>query len=154
MKLALALAFPLAALAVPAAAAFDQAPGASQTTIVHDAAALQRLRGNSGLTLQWISWDHRGHVRVLHAGGLYTLSGSQTARDGRGRVTIDGAVLAIEQDRFTFHGRIVITDTPDPGRECVRDGTYEFRVTQNRRYWRLQEMEVCDGLTDYVDIYF
>ena len=29
-----------------------------------------------------------------------------------------------------------------------------FRVTQNRKYWRLQQMEVCDGLTDYVDIYF
>ena len=36
----------------------------------------------------------------------------------------------------------------------MRDGTYEFRVTQRRRYWRLQDIEACDGLADYVDIYF
>jgi hypothetical protein len=36
----------------------------------------------------------------------------------------------------------------------VRDGSYEFRITGRRRYWRLQQMEQCDGLTDYVDIYF
>jgi len=63
-------------------------------------------------------------------------------------------VLSIDSTSFTFRGQISILDTPDRGRNCLRDGTYEFRVTQRRRYWRLQQMEVCDGLTDYVDIYF
>ena len=63
-------------------------------------------------------------------------------------------MVSISPTSFTFRGHIAITDTPDPGRNCVRDGEYEFRITQNRRYWRLQQMEVCDGLTDYVDIYF
>ena len=57
-------------------------------------------------------------------------------------------------DRFRFRGRIAIVDAPDRGRNCVRDGEYQFRVTGRRRYWRLQQMEQCDGLTDYVDIYF
>jgi len=36
----------------------------------------------------------------------------------------------------------------------VRSGPMEFLVTQDRKYWRLQDMVACDGLTDYVDIYF
>jgi hypothetical protein len=131
------------------------APAAvADRTIVTDPAALARLRRNSGVTLQWISWDYRGRVAVSERGGRVHLSGSQAARGGPGRLTLDGDVVEIGATSFTFRGRIVIAETPDPGRNCVRDGTYEFRITGRRRYWRLQEMEVCDGLTDYVDIYF
>ena len=143
-SLALLLSLIVSAAAAPAA----------ERTIVNDAAALARLRGNSGLTLQWISWDHRGRVAVTDRAGVIHLAGSQAARGGAGRLEIDGDVVEIGRDRFTFRGRIAITDTPDAGRNCLRDGTYEFRVTGRRRYWRLQQMEVCDGLTDYVDIYF
>jgi hypothetical protein len=129
------------------------APGAERT-IVNDPAALARLRGNSGLTLQWISWDHRGRIAVTNRAGVVHLAGNQAARDGAGRLEIDGDVTEIDRNSFTFQGRIAITDTPDAGRNCLRDGTYEFRITGRRRYWRLQQMEVCDGLTDYVDIYF
>ena len=126
----------------------------AEPTIVDDRAALARLRGNSGVTLQWISWDYRGHVRVSELAGRVRLTGSQVERGGPGRLTLHGDVVEIDRDSFRFDGRIVIEDTPDAGRECVRDGSFEFRVTGRRRYWRLQEMEVCDGLTDYVDIYF
>ena len=128
-------------------------PG-SERTQIEDPAALARLRGNSGVTLQWIGWEHRGRVRVSERDGLVHLSGAQSARGGPGRLTLEGDVLEIGASSFTFRGRIAISDTPDAGRDCVRDGTYEFRVTQRRRYWRLQQMEQCDGLTDYVDIYF
>jgi hypothetical protein len=121
-------------------------------TNVEDPAALARLRHNSGVTLQWIGWERRGRLAVTERGGRVHLSGSQAGNGGR--LTIDGDVSGIGRDSFTFRGRIVIADTPDPGRECVRDGIYEFRVTGGRRYWRLQQMEECDGLTDYVDIYF
>lgn len=141
MKLFAALALSLAA-----------APAFAQPTVVEDAAALQRLRRNSGVTLQWISWDRRGRVQVTDRSGRVHLSGSQAGNGGR--LELDGDVVSIDRTSFTFQGRIVITDTPDAGRDCVRDGTYEFRITQNRRYWRLQQMEMCDGLTDYVDIYF
>jgi hypothetical protein len=130
------------------------APAMAQRTIVNDPAAMQHLTRNSGITLQWISWDHRGRLRVGDRGGRVHLSGLQVQRDGAGRLELEGEVIEMNARSFTFRGRIAITDTPDPDRECIRDGTYEFRITGSRRYWRLQEMEVCDGLTDYVDIYF
>jgi hypothetical protein len=148
--LALLLAAPLAgAPAAPGASA-----PAAQRTIVRDPAALARLRRNSGVTLQWISFESpaRGHVYVTDRGGLVHLRGSQSGNGGELR--LEGDVLSIDRTSFTFRGRISIVDTPDRGRNCLRDGDFEFRVTQRRRYWRLQQMEACDGLTDYVDIYF
>lgn len=138
----------LLALLIAAAAA---APSATQ---VHDPAALARLRANSGMTLQWIGWETRGRVQVTERDGVIRLSGAQREPGGAGKVEIDGDLVSIDVRSFTFRGRIVITDTPDPGRLCIRDGEFEFRVTGTRRYWRLQQMEACDGLTDYVDIYF
>ena len=146
-----------AGLAGPSAAQegpIDQLDVGRRIPAPRDAAALARLRRNSGVTLQWISWDYRGRLTVSDRGGRVHLSGGQRQRGGPGRLELDGDLLWIMADRFTFQGRIVITDTPDPGRECVRDGTFEFRITGRRRYWRLQQMEQCDGLTDYVDIYF
>jgi len=140
-------------LAVAPSAAPAQQHG---RTIIADQAALQRLRRNSGITLQWISFEspRRGQVRVTERNGLVHLNGRQVGANGNARVELDGDVLRIGRDRFTLAGNITITNTPDQGRVCVREGEFEFRVTQNRRYWRLQQMTVCDGLTDYVDIYF
>lgn len=145
----------LALLLATPAAAITPVP-APTATIVTDRAALARLRRNGGIALQWISWEPaaRGHVRVSEERGIVHLRGTQVQRDGAGRLELDGDVVEIGPRSFTFRGRIAITDTPDPDRECIRDGLFEFRVTQNRRYWRLQQMEACDGLTDYVDIYF
>ena len=125
-------------------------------TTISDQAALDRLRNNSGLTLQWIGWDQRGQLAVTQDGALVRLRGGQTG-DGQspGTLTLDGVVTDIASDRFTFDGTIRIQDAPDAGRDCVRSGPMLFQVTQNRKYWRLQNMEACgDGLTDYVDIYF
>jgi len=144
----------IAPLLLLLATAAGAAPDPSPPTIVNDPAALARLRRNAGITLQWISWDHRGRVRVSEAAGRIHLSGAQNARGGAGRLRLDGDMVEIGSTSFTFRGRIAIADTPDPGRDCLRDGTYEFRITGRRRYWRLQQMEQCDGLTDYVDIYF
>jgi hypothetical protein len=137
---------PLAAQTAPA--------GHPAQTLVESETALARLEGNSGITTQWISWDYRGHVRVTNRDGLIHLSGEQYERGGPGRLTLDGDVLQIDSNSFAFRGRIVITDAPDEGRVCERDGTVEFRITQNRRYWRMQDFSSCDYLTDYVDIYF
>ncbi|HYI48919.1 MAG TPA: hypothetical protein VEX35_10690 [Allosphingosinicella sp.] len=142
-------------LVIPAAAAeTPYLPGRPGRTVVNDQAALQRLLRNSGITLQWISFEtrERGHVVATMYRGLLYLRGSQSG--GLGRLTVEGEVLRVDSRSFTFRGRIVITGAPDADRNCVRDGTYEFRVTQRRRYWRLQDFEACDGLADYVDIYF
>ena len=117
--------------------------------------AAYRLRNNSGITLQWIDWDRRGDAEVtVGEGGVWHLSGSQSAQTGPGRVSIDGTVTEIGADYFVFDGRVTIADTPDTGRQCSADKLWRFGVTQGRKYWRLREFEWCDGLTDYVDIYF
>lgn len=155
MKPVLCLALLLCPVANPAWAQAPAAANAPEPTIVNDPAALRRLRGNSGITLQWISFnnnDERGHVTAVDTNGTTHLYGFQ--RNGEESVEIDGDVVRIDSDRFTFRGTIDIRNAPDPGRVCTREGEFEFRVTQNRRYWRLQQMEACDGLTDYVDIYF
>ena len=144
------------ALASTGGAAQTPPPAPGEHTIVNDRAALARLRRNSGLTLQWISFEQpgRGHVVVTERNGLVHLRGSQTQNRGAGRVDLEGDVLSIGPRSFTFRGRISIENAPDPDRECLREGTYEFRATGTRRYWRLQNIEACDGLADYVDIYY
>ena len=129
-------------------------PAADSKTIINDRTAFQRLLGNSGISLQWISWETRGNLVADYSTDLLRLHGGQSTPDGKGKLVIDGVVTRIDASEFTFVGRIDMTDAPDIGRHCVRDGEMTFRVTQNRKYWRLQQMEVCDGLTDYVDIYF
>jgi hypothetical protein len=133
----------------------DPAPLAEvRATEVRDRAALERLRGNAGLTLQWIGWEQRGILEVSQRGEVVHIKGSQTAPDGKGRVEVEGDVLSIDAGHFILRGRIAIADTPDAGRKCVKDGDSEFAVTQGRKYWRMREFEWCDQLTDYVDIYF
>lgn len=123
-------------------------------TEVRNQAALERLRGNAGLTLQWIGWEKRGILEVSQRGPLVHLKGSQVAPGGKGRLEIEGDVLSIDSNSFILRGQIRIMDTPDAGRSCLKENDSEFAITQGRKYWRLREFEWCDGLTDYIDIYF
>lgn len=149
--LAAGLAFPASAQDKPVV---TQAAPAQRTEVVNRA-ALDRLKRNSGISLQWISWDNsRGHVRVEETDGLVRLRGAQEQRNGPGRLEIDGVVTRIDATSFVFQGRVAMRRAPEDRAECLRDGTMTFRITGSRRYWRMQEMEACAGLTDYVDIYF
>lgn len=130
------------------------APELLDETVVLDSAARDRLLAADGVTLQWIDWNHRGQVFVRDEGGTIRLTGSQVASDGPGKLFLDGTVREIGADYFVFDGTIRIEETPDPGRQCEADKLWHFAVTQGRPYWRLREFEWCDGLTDYVDIYF
>ncbi len=127
---------------------------AVSSTEVRDLAALEKLRGNAGLTLQWIDWNTRGILEVSQRGKVVHLSGRQTAANGKGKLKIEGDVLSIDADSFIFRGRIEMMDTPDLGRSCIKNGDSEFAITQGRQYWRMREFEWCDVLTDYIDIYF
>ncbi|HEV7234103.1 MAG TPA: hypothetical protein VGN36_07640 [Sphingorhabdus sp.] len=133
----------------------DPAPLAPvRATEVRDRTALERLRGNAGLTLQWIGWEKRGLLEVSQRGDVVHVKGAQVAPDGKGRVEVEGDILSIDANHFILRGTIAITDTPDNGRRCVKQGDSEFAITQGRKYWRMREFEWCDELTDYVDIYF
>jgi hypothetical protein len=151
-----------AAICAGAAMVMPQHGSAQQTaavravpTSVLNAAAMQRLRRNGGMTLQWIGWDQRGPVQATMRGRTLWLRGEQVAPAGAaGRVSLNGWVREVGERHFVLVGEVVISDTPDVGRRCVRTGEMRFQVTQNRRYWRMQRMSECDGLTDYVDVYF
>lgn len=145
------------AIAPPAnqAVYLDPAPLAPvRATEVRDLSALEKLRGNAGLTLQWIGWTKRGLLEVSQRGAVVHLKGAQYAPDGKGKVAIEGDLLTIDTSHFIFRGRVEIIDTPDAGRKCIKEGDSEFAITQGRKYWRMREFEWCDQLTDYVDIYF
>lgn len=129
-------------------------PAAAAVTVIRDQAAADRLLGAKGITLQWIDWNRRGSVNARMVDGRILLTGSQRAATGPGRLFIDGWVSEVGPDYFTFEGTIRITDAPDGGRRCEANKSWRFAITQNRPYWRLREFEWCDGLTDYVDIYF
>lgn len=120
-----------------------------------DRAALARLISNSGLTLQWIGWEQRGQLRVFEDRGDYFVDGSQTdPNNPNARLSVNGYITEIGSDYFILDGEISIVNTPDVGRNCKANKQWRFAVTQGRKYWRLREFEWCDGLTDYVDIYF
>lgn len=133
------------------APAQPQAQGAQKTEI-KDQAAYERLLHNSGISVQWLWTDARGKLKAVDENDVVRLEGGHANENGS--VTIKGQVLSISADRFTFRGTILIVDAPDKGRRCERTGDYEFRATGKRKYWRLQQMEACGGLTDYVDIYY
>lgn len=128
-----------------------------ETTRVLDRSALQRLLANKGVTLQWLGWNQRGTANARLEGTVVRLTAAQASSaptGGGGRLLMDGAVREIGSDYFIFSGFIRITDAPDAGRYCELSKEWRFAVTQNRPYWRLREFEWCDGLTDYIDIYF
>lgn len=123
-------------------------------TRILDQAGAARLVGNKGVTLQWIDWNTRGSASVTQKDGIWRITATQAQADGPGRLFVDGVITEIGRDYFTLDGRITINDTPDVGRRCDATKTWHFAVTQNRQYYRLREFEWCDGLTDYIDVYF
>ncbi|MCL4671482.1 MAG: hypothetical protein KJZ64_00790 [Sphingomonadaceae bacterium] len=142
------------ALAMPCLLAVSSPVAADEAALAMDEATVDRLVNNRGVTLQWIGWDQRGQAHARQGGdGLY-LTASQVDPLKPGAVFLDGKVTQAGPDWFTFEGVIRITHSPDEGRVCERNKTWHFAITQNRKYYRLREFEWCDGLTDYIDIYF
>ena len=136
--------------------AFGFSVYAQEKTIVTDAKARAMLLGRHKLSLQWISWDYFGQANVSNVKGILYLKGGQKSRGGSDYVKIDGMITSIDAKEFKFDGKIItkISHIAE-GKPCERTGEMTFRITGKRKYWRLQEMDnPCDGVTDYVDIYF
>ena len=146
------------AQAPPAAVRTVPSRATAPPTRVLDRDGLHRLEGTDGVSLQWIGWERRGRIVVTEPGGRVHLEGEQREARGPGRLTLSGDVTSIQPSSFTFTGAIRISDAPSDRPLCARNGAFTFRITGQRRYWRLQEMTSpdpgCAGLTDYVDIYF
>jgi hypothetical protein len=78
------------------------AAGTSPTTRILDRAAVERLGHNKGVTLQWISCDHRGRAVVTVTDGHWHLRAAQSG--GSGRLFLDGKAAEIGRDYFLFDG--------------------------------------------------
>lgn len=118
----------------------------------------RKLReGTHNLTLQWISWDKPGKAQIKkNSDGTFAISGKQTGKEGD-FVTIEGTLTVVKFEEMTFNGTIKTNYSGvNNGEVCEKTGTYHFLVKGARKYWRLQEMDNCEGnnVVDYVDIFF
>ena len=138
-------------------AGFHFAVWAQETkATVKDKTAKVRLLGKHPFSLQWISWNHFGIANVIEHKGVLRITGKQKSRENADFVTIDGFIVQIEKDQFTFDGKIITkVSYINNGKECVRQGEVVFKITGKRKYWRLQQMlNPCSNVeTDYIDIY-
>ncbi len=137
-------------------AGFSFSVFAQQKTVINDAKAKKMLLGKHLFSLQWISWDYFGSAIVSNKNGVFYLKGEQKQRKGSDFVKIDGVITEIDAKEFTFDGTIITRISHiNNGEPCTRIGKMNFAITNNRKYWRLQEMDnPCDEAVDYVDIYF
>jgi hypothetical protein len=114
--------------------------------------------GVHNFTLQWISWDKPGKVQIHKKNdGTYVVKGEQRDAQSKSFVTIDGTLKVVSPAELEFTGTIKsLYENINEGNVCERTGTYHFLAKGARKYWRLQEMENCEGnnVVDYIDIYF
>lgn len=137
-------------------AVFFVAGSAQQKTDLNDAKAAKMLLGKHKISLQWISWDYFGIANVTSKGGVYRLKGGQKGRGSTDFVSVDGIITRIDAKEFKFDGKVVTQVTHiNGGKPCERTGEMTFRITGTRKYWRMQQIDnPCDGVADYVDIFF
>ena len=121
------------------------------------ASALERkVIGRHMLSLQWISWDYFGTCNITkEADGRLRCVGEQLSKEHPGDyLKLDGYVSIVDAKHLIFDGDISIRVYHlNDGEPYTRSGQYDFVSTNNRKYWRAQNLEIIDAC-DYVDIYF
>ena len=114
--------------------------------------------GKHSFTLQWISWDIPGSVKISKKNdNTYYVKGQQLSRENNDYIKIEGTLTPLSKNELIFNGTInYLVSHNNEGQECIKSGKQIFKATENRKYWRLQNMTNCEGgnLTDYIDIYF
>ena len=119
--------------------------------------AEQKLLGKHMFSLQWILFQKEkfgtASVTRNNDGGLYVDARQELNGD---YVTLKGDVRVVDAKEFTVTGELVTCVSHiNSGKPCVRGGTFTFKATGKRKYWRMQEMaNPCENVVDYVDIYF
>lgn len=116
-----------------------------------------KILGKHTLALQWISWDYFGIIDIYEENGVIKAVGEQKSREHSGDyLKVNGTLNLVSELEFRFTGEIITKIYHlNNGNPCTRRGTYTFKSYSGRQYWRMLEMDnPCDGVTDYVDIYF
>ncbi len=117
----------------------------------------QNLLGEHNMTLQWISEETPGKISFWEQDNKILVKGFQKSPVNNDFLKVEGEVLKIIDARnFIFEGLIVYSvHHIQGGNQCIRKGKFTFRVSGQRKYWRMKEnYNNCGGVTDYVDIYF
>ena len=117
----------------------------------------QKLLGKHMFSLQWILFEKKpkyGTAAITRKEtGLY-IDARQEVNGNY--VTLTGDLTVVGPKEFTVTGELITRVSHiNNGNACPRQGTFTFKATGARKYWRLQEMEnPCDKVVDYVDVYF
>jgi|JI8StandDraft_2_1071088.scaffolds.fasta_scaffold288885_1 hypothetical protein len=113
--------------------------------------------GKHRLTLQWLDDKNAGEAIVVKlTDNTLKISGKQWKGE-RDYLIIEGTITPIGEREFSFKGKIITcANYINQGNPCEKNGSYTFKATGKRKYWRLQEMNNCEGnnVVDYVDIFF
>ncbi len=118
------------------------------------------LIGEHLISLHWISWKNFGTAKITKTDtvGVYKIIGIQENKDKSEYLKIEGTLKPNNERELVFHGKIETQiNFINRGNPCLREGTYNFRVSGQRKYWRLKEMyNPCrkDSVVDYIDIYW
>jgi len=113
---------------------------------------------NIPISLQWISFEgnEQGTASVTKKeGGWFVIKGEQNSADQE-YLKIDGRLKRLDANHISFEGTIITyIKTNNDGKPCEKTGTQNFYKKGSRSYYRLQNMENCEGgrLLDYVDLY-
>ena len=123
-----------------------------------DSTSFEIREGTHYLSLQWISWDELGEAEIEYLGdNKYSIVGEQRNPDNNDYLKINGTLEPISDKKLIFEGVVESQiEHLNQGEPCVKEGIKIFESTKNRKYWRMQDMENCEGgmVVDYVDIYF
>ena len=116
----------------------------------------QKLVGKHMFSLQWLLDKPKygtANITRKNTGGLYIDARHEV---NGGYAVLKGDLTVISASEFTVNGEIVTrVSYINNGNECPRSGTFTFKATGTRKYWRMQEMNnPCDNAVDYVDVYF
>ena len=118
---------------------------------------IKNILGKHMCSLQWISWKDFGSVSISYgADNILYVKGGQTSKTNGDFLEMYGTLTVINPLHLQFNGQIITcVEHINDGKPVKREGTYNFTVAGQRRYWRMQEMNnPKDGYCDYVDIYF
>ncbi|MBR7059496.1 MAG: hypothetical protein IKI22_02705 [Neisseriaceae bacterium] len=123
-------------------------------TVFADENLEKKLLGKHMFSLQWISWEKFGTANVYQENNQLKIRARQELNGDY--VTLDGVIEPIDSKSFYFNGDVVTRVSHiAQGQECKRSGKFFFKATGKRKYWRMQEMDnPCDGVVDYIDVYF
>ena len=118
---------------------------------------IKNILGKHMCSLQWISWKDFGSVSISYgADNMLYVKGGQTSKTNGDFLEMYGTLNVLNPLHLQFNGQIITcVEHINNGKPVKREGTYNFTVAGQRRYWRMQEMNnPKDGYCDYVDIYF